>query len=101
MEEEITEIKRMNITEFREFGLLQELNRQYLHPLGLALEVVVNEDGSEQFGGIQDWRDDPTGLMFAPEDLSVEKMERVRTEWQTKDKIRRKAFGWNIQPIYG
>jgi hypothetical protein len=101
MEEEITEIKRMNITEFREFGLLQELNRQYLHPLGLALEVVINEDGTEQLGGIQDWRDDPEGLMFAPEDLSVEKMERVRSEWQNKDKIRRKAFGWNIQPVYG
>jgi hypothetical protein len=37
----------MNIKEFREFGYLQELNRKYLHPLGLALEVTIDEKGHE------------------------------------------------------
>lgn len=89
----------MDIKDFRELGFLQELNRQYLHPLGLALEVVVNEDGTEQLGGIQDFRNDPEGLQFAPDDLDVEMMERVRIEWQTRSEIRRKNLGWNIQPI--
>jgi hypothetical protein len=38
--------KRMSVKEFREAGYLQELNRRFLHPLGLALEVVVNEECS-------------------------------------------------------
>ena len=32
------EQKYMPIKEFRERGYLQELNRRFLHPLGLALE---------------------------------------------------------------
>jgi hypothetical protein len=34
-------IKHMPISEFRSDGYLQELNRLFLHPLGLALEVTV------------------------------------------------------------
>ena len=48
----MSEIKRMSIKEFREKGYLQELNRQFLHPLGLALEIIINEDGSESLGGV-------------------------------------------------
>jgi hypothetical protein len=36
-------VKKMPVAEFRRLGLLQELNRQFLHPLGLALEVVVDD----------------------------------------------------------
>lgn len=32
-------IKYIGIDEFREFGYLQEVNRRFFHPLGLALEV--------------------------------------------------------------
>lgn len=35
------DIKYIDIKEFREFGYLQEVNRQVLHPHGLALEVEV------------------------------------------------------------
>jgi hypothetical protein len=35
------DVKRIDVREFREFGYLQEVNRLMLHPLGLALEVVV------------------------------------------------------------
>jgi len=35
----------MDIKEFKERGYLQEVNRKFLHPLGLALEVVI-DDGS-------------------------------------------------------
>src|SRR5438445_10887455 len=34
-------IKHMPIREFVDEGYLQEVNRQFLHPLGLALEVTV------------------------------------------------------------
>lgn len=35
--------KRIDIKEFREKGYLQELNRNFLHPLGLALEIITKE----------------------------------------------------------
>lgn len=36
----MSDIKRIDIAEFREDGYLQEVNRNFLHPYGLALEVV-------------------------------------------------------------
>ena len=59
------EIKRMDVKEFRELGYLQELNRQFLHPLGLALEVVIDDDtGNESFGGVWDLPADPEGISY-------------------------------------
>jgi hypothetical protein len=46
------QLRRMSIAEFRAFGYLQEVNRLLLHPLGLALEVVVAGDGTEFLGGV-------------------------------------------------
>lgn len=37
-------IKRMGAREFRDLGLLQEVNRLFLHPRGLALEVETDDD---------------------------------------------------------
>lgn len=34
------ETKYIDVAEFRELGFLQEANRQFFHPLGLALSVV-------------------------------------------------------------
>lgn len=95
-------IKRINIKEFRAFGYLQEVNRLFLHPLGLALEVVVDEDdGSEKLGGIWDYRDDPEGLIFANEDrgndASKNRAKRVEAVRQRKAKSRQDALGYVIQ----
>lgn len=57
----------MSVKEFRELGILQELNRAFLHPLGLALEVVVHDDGHEELGRI--WAtDDPEGFAYEKTD---------------------------------
>ncbi len=55
------EIKRIDIKEFREAGYLQEANRRFFHPLGLALEITRHEDGTETLSGVWDYRDDPEG----------------------------------------
>lgn len=39
----MTDVKRIDIKEFRAIGFLQEVNRQFFHPLGLALEVVTEK----------------------------------------------------------
>lgn len=46
-------------------GLLFEINRAVLHPLGLALVVVQEDDGTIRFGGIWDNREDLEGIVFS------------------------------------
>jgi len=80
--------KRMTVSEFRKLGYLQELNRRFLHPLGLALEVVVEGGGSEKFGQIWDYREDPEGPLFEEElmsDLSANLLaERIEERRQQR-----------------
>ena len=57
-------IKRMSAEKFRRCGLLQEINRLFLHPRGLALEVIVEDDNIYRFGEVWDYRDDLEGIVF-------------------------------------
>jgi len=90
-------IKRMSITEFRETGYLQEVNRKFLHPLGLALEAVIEEDGSEHLGGVWDYRDDPEGIVYGVVD--DEKVKRVHHLEEERKPVREKAVGYWIQSV--
>lgn len=71
------DIKRIDIKEFRSLGFLQELNREFLHPLGMALEVIIDEDGSEKLGGIWDYRDDPEGMFFEKNTINMDYVVEV------------------------
>ena len=96
----MTEIKYMPIKEFRSFGLLQELNRQFLHPRGLALEVVVDSDtGEEKFGRVWDYRDDPEGIIFGEREISPGKAANSDHLLLLHQEVRREKFGWVIQPV--
>lgn len=95
------DINRMDIREFREVGFLQEVNRQFFHPLGLALEVIIDEDGPERLGGIWDYRDDPEGMLFAAEDIDADKASFVESLRQQKASTRYNLLGAVIQPILG
>lgn len=87
-------IKRIDIKEFREKGLLQEANRLFFHPLGLALEIIIDEDGSYALGGIWDYRDDPEGVFYVEDTISsplaqekalyVEKLRESKLETRIK-----------------
>lgn len=92
---------RMSVKEFREQGYLQELNRRFLHPLGMALEVVLHEDGSESFGEVWDYRDDPEGMVFGAGIIDENKAYRIYGEENDKREAREKLFGkgFNIQPL--
>lgn len=71
-------IKRIDIKEFREEGFLQEVNRQFFHPLGLALEVLIDDETSQTvLGGIWDYRDDEEGMFFADNMIDEDKIKRV------------------------
>lgn len=94
---EYTEIKYMDIKEFREFGFLQEVNRQFFHPLGLALAIQMSETGEESLGGVWDCRDDPEGMEYGEGMINPNKVLRVQALLNSKKDIRTLKFGSTIQ----
>ena len=111
-------IKRIDIKEFRKFGFLQEANRMFFHPLGLALEVIIEDSriGSalfhlrramlslfgknrEYIGGIWDYRDDPEGMLYAPQMIDLNKTRRVEELRRKKEEYRFTEYGFKIQPL--
>lgn len=93
------DLKYMSIEEFRRLGYLQEVNRQLLHPLGLALEVRVLEDGSMQLSGVWDCREDPEGVIYG--DVGIPRPEKaafVADELERRSDRRAAALGYVIQP---
>lgn len=78
----------------RSTGVIQELNRQFLHPLGLALEVSVDKTGKERIAGITMVTEDavlPT--------VNAQKADNVQQLRLTIHKRRSKALGFAIQPL--
>lgn len=93
----------MSVKDFVEIGLLQEVNRQFLHPMGLALEVVIDDDGTYKFGEIWDYRDDEEGMLFGKDITSkkefAEKARRVSEMFYDKAFKRIDKFGNHIQQV--
>lgn len=91
-------IKRIDLTEARALGVIQEVNRQFFHPLGLALECIVQDDGRvSALGGIWDYRDDPEGMAFVDADLATDdarsKAAAIAQLRESKVAARRALFG--------
>ncbi len=95
-------IRKITAREFRDAGFLQEVNRQFLHPLGLALEVVIDDNGKVRFGDVWDYRDDPEGMMYLESDIVsdefIEKADAVTKLMDEKARVRQGRFGWVVQP---
>jgi hypothetical protein len=84
------EIKRIDIKEFRQLGFLQEVNRRFLHPLGLALEVIIDEKTEEEkLGGVWDYRDDPEGMFFAEDMIKIDRAKAIEELRQSKIEARK------------
>jgi hypothetical protein len=93
-------LQRMSIAEFRAQGWLQEINRRLLHPAGLALEIVIDDDGTERLGGVWDYRDDPEGIYF--DDLTAADVARAAAIDATiaaRAPAREAALGYVVQPL--
>lgn len=82
-------IVRIDIKEFRKLGFLQEVNRKFFHPLGLALEVIINEDGTETLGGVWDYRKDPEGNFFGGDVIKQKSIDHVEKLRKSKVKARK------------
>jgi len=66
-------------------GLLFEINRILLHPLGMALEINVDDETGDpvSIGGIWDYRDDPEGILYGEDELEIgfEKITKFMEEF--------------------
>jgi hypothetical protein len=91
----------ISVQELKDSGLLQEVNRRFFHPLGLALAIQM-PTGNGAVGRLMviDGRDDPEGILFAVGDLAA-KAEAVRAEWDRREPARRAALGYMVQPVLG
>lgn len=94
------EVKRMSIKEFRELGYIQEINRLMLHPMGLALEVTIEEDGSEVIKAVWDCQDQEEGILFDPTLLDPRKADRVHYEMEFHGRRRKAILGFLVQPYH-
>jgi hypothetical protein len=98
------DIKYLDLTEFREGGYLQEVNRRFFHLLGLALSVNVDDETGKvlTLGNIWDFRDDPEGLAFSEEEISLDmvaKARKINREMLTKMGARIRLLGDFVQPL--
>ncbi|MFW6310688.1 MAG: hypothetical protein ACOC1K_00470 [Nanoarchaeota archaeon] len=99
-------IKFINIREFREKGYLQELNRNFLHPLGLALSIKIDDDGNECLGGIWDYRNDKGGIYYNLSESNKDRIEKfeknrifIENEFEKRKEKRIEVLGSIIEKI--
>lgn len=100
------ELKHVKIDDLINSGLLQEVNRQFFHPRGLALAVAYHTGDDEHLNETEvahmtliDSRDDPEGFMFADGVLSEEKAESCANLLDSFKEHREQHLGFVIQPI--
>ncbi len=99
---EYAAIPKLSVQQFVEMGLLQEVNRLFFHPRGLALTVRV-EQGQHRLGDIWDGRSDPEGFGYSRETLATpeaaEKAEAVAELMEPHATARQQSFGGLVQPL--
>lgn len=89
-------IKYMEIKEFREMGLLAEVNRTFFHPIGMALEVKIDEAGKEYLSGIWDYRGDPEGILYGGP-FPTEQVQKAQAFMKEKHAKRKEILGFIYQ----
>jgi len=103
-------IKTMSGEEFRENGYLQEVNRRFFHPVGLAIAIIIDDKTKKVKAiEIQDHRDDPEGLYFGINDPTFSSPERVArfiknkkfvdAEIKKRSRNRKKVVGSVVETI--
>jgi len=95
-------VKLMDLDEFKNEGYLQEVNRQFFHPLGVALALHYDDDSKEISLCVWDSRDNPDGIVFHPDvvdDDMIEKADKILHLKNERESKRITAFGYVVQPV--
>lgn len=85
--------------EFIEMGYLQEANRQFFHPLGLALAVSTGSLDDPVNITVLDSRTDPEGIYFDEADDLSSKANHIAEIATRRLTPRSKALGYWIQGV--
>lgn len=97
------ERKRITAKEIREMGLLWKINRDILHPLGLALETLCHDDGTETFGGVWDLREEDSEGFEYGNDLNQQGFEKYQRYMEAEGRERyikrERLLGYVEQPL--
>lgn len=89
----------MDLDEFRTAGYLQEVNRRFFHPLGLALAVETDDDGKVTgIAGVYDDRGDEEDWFFCDPGPDPEKVVFIDAELARRGPVRSQALGYVVQP---
>lgn len=98
--EQLDATKLVDPAELHNAGYVQEVNREFFHPLGMALMLHVDERGRYEIGGVIDMRADPEGIFFdGPGVPDRDKADAVEAERAAKRGPRLKALGYVVQPL--
>ena len=93
------------VNELVDQGYLQEVNRRFFHPLGLALTVMLDDDNPEESKilGIRDYRSDPVGVSFHDSVITdpeaARKQANVDVEFSKREEARIESIGSVVQKI--
>jgi len=93
-------LKFMTAEEFQRLGFLQEVNRRFFHPYGIALGITKFPDGTMAIGPIFDDREDPEGIRFSDDQIDDEFVLRaiaLGEEWDRRILTRHLKLGYGVQ----
>ena len=101
-------LPKLSAKEFLDAGYLLEVNRRVLHPLGLAMYVDCKDDGTVEYGGVYDNRDDLEGWYIGVgrgnidyDDDIAAKIKHIAILENERRTAREGALGYWIQPMFG
>lgn len=93
----MTDPKLLDWKTLREDGYLQEVNREFFHPLGLALGIKLH-GGEFVTIDIMDARDDADGYVFNSDIDLDEKAKKLHDIREARKDARVESLGYWVQP---
>lgn len=94
----LPEIEGEALDQVRDGGVLHEINRLILHPIGLAMGIRYEEDRATALV-LYDGRGDPEGLEFDPSTLDPSKAQAFARLMKAAVERRLRPLGFGIQPV--
>lgn len=88
-------MKYLNNSTFSKVGYINEINRLFLHPVGLSM--ILEDDGDIK---ILDCTDIPGGLVFTEIDEQFKaKSDLILENYSNRSLERINKYGWSVQPL--